>query len=343
MLVEESLVALGQRRVDPLALGRCVPGRGRGDGPLDGRNPTSTAAPRYRDRVSWPRLCSPHAPICACRASPTWELCSQTMSLARSPWRRWWARRLSTVRHVGVPQVPGGDVGGEHRPVVLLGVGDQARVLLGVELVVLGGEPVAAQVTDRVAMQLQQLLDHAAPAGLADPQADRPSVLLALAAEVLEARVPSRARSGGRGDRSSAGRRSPPRSTYRGCTDRARRTRRRQRGSRLSLCARSQPTKSSTSAVRHPCQIADGAPRLPWAAAPAGWGATDHLLRACVPALQPTATHRALDLRRPEATGCSQAAGAGSPTDLGLRRGGLRSLRAQRSRRTLVATQPGAY
>ena len=39
-------------------------------------------------------------------------------------------------------------------------------------------------------MQLQQLLDHAAPAGLADSQADRPSVLLALAAEVLEARVP---------------------------------------------------------------------------------------------------------------------------------------------------------
>ena len=175
VVMEESLVALGQRRVDPLALGRCVPRRGRGDGPLDGRNPTSTAAPRCRDRVSWPRLCSPHAPICVCRASPTWELCSQTTSFARSPWCRRWARRLSTVRHVGVPQVPGGDVGGEHRPVVLLGVGDQARVLLGVELVVLGGEPVAAQVTDRVAMQLQQLLDHAAPAGLAASQADRPS------------------------------------------------------------------------------------------------------------------------------------------------------------------------
>ena len=61
-------------------------------------------------------------------------------------------------------------MGGEHRPVALLGVGDQARVLLGAELGVLGGEPVAAQVTDRVAMQLQQLLDHAAPAGLADPR-----------------------------------------------------------------------------------------------------------------------------------------------------------------------------
>ena len=38
-------------------------------------------------------------------------------------------------------------------------------------------------------MELEQLLDDAAPAGLADPEADGSPVLLALAAEVLEARV----------------------------------------------------------------------------------------------------------------------------------------------------------
>ena len=80
-------------------------------------------------------------------------------------------------------------MGREHRPVVLLGTGNQARVLLGVELIVLGRQAVSAQIADRVALQLHQLLDDAATTGLADPQADGSPVLLALAAEVLEAGV----------------------------------------------------------------------------------------------------------------------------------------------------------
>jgi hypothetical protein len=68
--------------------------------------------------------------------------------------------------------------------------------------------------------------------------------------------------------------------------------------------------RRATARVRSPT-----GPAAAVSSSPRVWGATDHVLRACVPALQPTATHRALDLRRPEATGCSRAAGAGWPTD----------------------------
>ena len=47
------------------------------------------------------------------------------------------------VGHVPVSQVPGADRVAEHRPVVLLGIADEDRVLLGGEVVVLGQGAVA--------------------------------------------------------------------------------------------------------------------------------------------------------------------------------------------------------
>jgi hypothetical protein len=74
-------------------------------------------------------------------------------------------------------RVPGRGRG--DRAGVLLGAGDRPRVLLGVELLVLGGEPVAAQVGVRPPLQLGQLGDDAAAAGrttLASPiDPSRPS------------------------------------------------------------------------------------------------------------------------------------------------------------------------
>ena len=99
-------------------------------------------------------------------------------------------QRVERVAHVHVAQIPRGHLVGEHRAVVLLGVCDQTGVLLGVELIILGGQAVSPQVPDRVAMQFQQLLDHTAAAGLADAERHGPPIVLGFAAEVLKAGVP---------------------------------------------------------------------------------------------------------------------------------------------------------
>ena len=80
---------------------------------------------------------------------------------------------VERVGHVTVAQVPGAGVVGEHRAVVLLGVGDHGGVLLGEEVLVLGGEPVAQQVLAGAAAQLDELLDHPPPARLADAEQHR--------------------------------------------------------------------------------------------------------------------------------------------------------------------------
>ena len=70
-----------------------------------------------------------------------------------------------------VAHVPGRDPSGEHAAVVGLGVAHRHRVLPGVEQFVLGGLAVVAQVSDRVALQLNQLLDGLALAALSGSNA----------------------------------------------------------------------------------------------------------------------------------------------------------------------------
>ena len=130
---------------------------------------------------------------------------------------------VERVRHVTVAQVPRGLGPVEHAAVVLLRVEHEPGVLLGVELLVLGGEPISAQVVRRPALKLQQLAHHPLAAGLGDAARDRMAVRLALL-EALEAAIAEPRAALLPAGRPPRGRRSRPRSSGRGCRGRARRT-----------------------------------------------------------------------------------------------------------------------
>ena len=122
-------------------------------------------------------LSSPRCAISVARASPTCELCAQTTTRGGAAVAVEVREQVvERVGHVAVAQVPRAGAVAEHRAVVLLGVGDDGGVLLGEELLVLGGEAVAAQVVAGRAAQLDELLDHAPPAWLADAEQDRLAV-----------------------------------------------------------------------------------------------------------------------------------------------------------------------
>ena len=78
----------------------------------------------------------------------------------------------------------------EHRAVVLLGVGDDGGVLLGEEVLVLGGGPVPREVLAGAPAQLHELLEHAPAARLADAEQHGLAVLGSLARVWLQALVP---------------------------------------------------------------------------------------------------------------------------------------------------------
>ena len=124
------------------------------------------------------------------RASPTWELCSHTTTLARrSWWSRWVDERVERGGHVAVAEVPRRHLGAVHLLVVLLGVADEARVLLGEEELVLGDPAVAAQVCVRPAAQLDELGDDLVLARDRARVRERVAVRLPSRTDVVEAAV----------------------------------------------------------------------------------------------------------------------------------------------------------
>ncbi len=92
---------------------------------------------------------------------------------------------IQRVGHVAVAQVPRRRLATEDRAVVLLGVGDDARVLLGDEHLVFADEAVTQQVLAGAAAQLHELLEHSAPTGVAYAQQHRLAVTGTLAAKRL--------------------------------------------------------------------------------------------------------------------------------------------------------------
>ena len=158
---------------------------------------------------------------------------------------------LERLRHVAVAQVPRRDPAAEHRAVVLLGVHDQPRVLLGVEVLVLGDAAVAARVLAGARCSSMSWLDHLVFARLAEVEASGVAVRLRVLAEVLEARValarPTRRIRVDlleiRDDRLHRGVQAVEVEAVEADLGAL--------GGRASLCARSQPTKSSTSVLRH--------------------------------------------------------------------------------------------
>ena len=99
------------------------------------------------------------------RASPTCELCSQTTTLAGPLSAEVVDQRVEGCRHVPVTEVPGGHLGAVHLVVVLLGITHQYRVLLGVELFVVGDPTVAPEISLSPSPEFQQLGDHFVLAG----------------------------------------------------------------------------------------------------------------------------------------------------------------------------------
>ncbi len=101
--------------------------------------------------------------------------------------------RVECGRHVPVAEVPGRDLGPVHLLVVLLGVTNEQRVLLGEEQVVLGDPAVPAEVGVPAATELEELRHDLVLAGQRAFVRECVAVRLTVDAEVVEARV---ARSG---------------------------------------------------------------------------------------------------------------------------------------------------
>ena len=146
-LVEERLEALGQRRPHPLALGRRVPGRGGGHRPRVGgeADQDDVVGPALAGELADVELAAA-AHLGHPRVADVGVVLPDDDPRPLAVAAQVLAEALERVGHVAVAQVPGGGRVAEHRAVVLLGAGDEARVLLGVELLVLGGDAVAAQV-----------------------------------------------------------------------------------------------------------------------------------------------------------------------------------------------------
>ena len=67
--------------------------------------------------------------------------------------------RVQRLRHVAIAQVPRFVAAPEHRPVVLLGVPNEPRVLLGGEERLCRNAAVLSRVLGRPAAQVEELLD----------------------------------------------------------------------------------------------------------------------------------------------------------------------------------------
>ena len=98
--------------------------------------------------------------------------------------------RVQGVGHVTVTQVPGRGAPAEHRAVVLLRRPHRPRILLCVEQLVVGHQPVPPHVFHGVALQVDELRDHFSLALLAGAERRREAVDLGIVvAELVEAGV----------------------------------------------------------------------------------------------------------------------------------------------------------
>ena len=250
--VEERLIAVGQRRAHPLALDRPAPIRGGGDaagvgGEADVDRVVAVAlAHELADvqfaavghlggaRVAHVRVVRPHDhPGGAAVAVQVRD------------------ELVERVRHVPVALVPGAGAVAEHRAVVLLGVRHDAAFCSAKKYSSSAASPVAREVLARAAAQLDELLDHSPSARLADAEQHRLAVAGAVARVRLQALV---ARPCARGRLRVLLVEVVDHGLHRGAkaveveaveADLARAV------MAPSLWVRSQPTKSSTSALRH--------------------------------------------------------------------------------------------
>src|SRR5204862_4004055 len=94
--------------------------------------------------------------------------------------------RFQGFNHVPVAEVPGLNLPTEHGAVILLGVPDEARVLFGKKVIILGEAAVALREVGRAASQIQELVDDGAFAGFAQIKTRRVAVRLAVLAVIFE-------------------------------------------------------------------------------------------------------------------------------------------------------------
>src|SRR5215210_2026541 len=88
-----------------------------------------------------------------------------------------------------IAKIPGGDSAAEHRPIILLGVLHQARILLRVEALVLGPWLIAGPNGVPAPLHVEELLHRVVFAGGGEAEARRVAVGLAVLSELVEARV----------------------------------------------------------------------------------------------------------------------------------------------------------
>ena len=67
---------------------------------------------------------------------------------------------VQRCHHVTIPQIPGFDPTGKHRPVILLRIAYEPGILFRIEEIVGRDASVTARVFEAAAMQLHQLTDH---------------------------------------------------------------------------------------------------------------------------------------------------------------------------------------
>ena len=138
--MEERLVAPGQRGPHALALRRRVPVRGRGDRSVVGgeADQEGVATVALAHELADVELAArPH--LGAARVAEVRVVRPHDRALVAAVAVEVRQQPVERLGHVAVAQVPGRLGAAEHRAVVLLGVLHEPRVLLGVELLVLGG------------------------------------------------------------------------------------------------------------------------------------------------------------------------------------------------------------
>ena len=254
-VVEQRLVAPRQGRPDPLPLGRRVPVRGR-------RHRAVVGGEADQDRVvgraargrAGRRSTRPASPISVARASPRCELWAQTTTFVRPPCAAQGAR---PARRASRPC--GGRAGSTRRPRRGTSCGSTARRSGP------AGRSARRRSNSSSAIRPSRMAYSAARRRRSTswattssshdwprPKPGGEAVGLRVLAGMVEAGVAVRGPARPPRDRPCPGRRAPPRSRRAGCRGPGRRSRPwiARRG-RASLWPRSQPTKSSTSALRH--------------------------------------------------------------------------------------------
>src|SRR5919106_2477740 len=188
--MEQRLVAAGQRRPDTFALGRRAPLGGRRDRAVVRREADQhgIAAVFLAYQLTHVQLAA-LAPVRGPRIAQMRVVRPNDNLRAAAPPLEMGFQRLQRLDHVAVAQVPRRHLLEEHRAVVRLGILHQARVLLGIEHLILRHATIAPRVLGGPALQLDQLADDLLLARLGDAGTGDEAVDLGVLAELVEARV----------------------------------------------------------------------------------------------------------------------------------------------------------